>query len=153
MPAWQSMHARALQASCLAGVEAQGALVSVGLVGAETKHFVGSPCAKSDAHIEAGFGQVLVPPKLQLLVSASGRVASPGLRRGAHVLRHSRVAWRPSKCGCGQGRCVLRPRHHRGMGESIGRPLHCVVAKQLRRGGKPNPSFKPTASGGGLTSR
>ena len=153
MPAWQSMHAHALQTRCLAGVGPQGALVSVGLVGAEAMHFIPSACAKSDSHSEAAAGQSFMPSKLQLLVSASGRVASPGLRGGAHVLRHSRVAWRPSKCGCGQGRCVLRPRHHRGMGESIGLPLHCVVAKQLRRGGKPNPSFKPTASGGGLTSR
>jgi hypothetical protein len=112
MPAWQSMHARALQASCLAGVEAPGPLVSVGLVGAQTMHFIPSACAKSDSHSEAAAGQWFMPPKLQLLVSASGRGASPGLRRGAHVLRHSRVAWRPSKCGCGQGRCVLRPRHH-----------------------------------------
>ena len=88
MPAWQSMHAHALQARCLAGVGPQGALVSVGLVGAEAMHFIPSACAKSDSHSEAAAGQSFMPRKLQLLVSASGGVASPGLHRGAHVLRH-----------------------------------------------------------------
>jgi hypothetical protein len=113
MPALQLMLARALRVSHLAGVEGQGVLVSVGFIGAEAMHIVPPVGIKSHSYIEAAAGQLFMPPKVRLLASASGGVASPGLHRGAHVLRHSRVAWRPSKCGCGEGRGVLRPRHHR----------------------------------------
>jgi hypothetical protein len=93
-----------------------------------------------------------MPPKLQLLASASGRGASSGLRCGAHVVRHSRVAWRPSKWGWGEGRCVLRPRHHRAWVNGWAYRCAASCRSSFVIGGKPDPSFKPTASGGGLIS-
>jgi hypothetical protein len=113
MPASQLTRFQVLRAGNHVDKRSHGRLVIARLVGSETVRFVLSVGVRLDSRIGTEGEPLLARSKRQLLASSNGRVASPDLRGGAHVLRHSRVAWCPSKCGCGGGRCVQHPRHHR----------------------------------------